>query len=254
MKLKLCSYNLRMDNPDDGINAFSCRKDYIAQAFPKYGADIIGFQEVLPHMRHWLEESLTGYTLVGTGREKDFTDEHNPIAYRTDKFLLMALDTFWLSDTPRVPGSRFSTDQSICPRICTTAVLLERGGTRRIRVYNTHLDHEGEEARRQGIRLILGRIKADEDIYPGTAVVLMGDFNAEPDSRVCEILKETALEDTTAAIGGTFHSYHPERGTVKIDYIYTTAPWDAEASRALRDCENGVFLSDHYPVMTEISL
>ncbi len=253
MKRKICSYNLRYDNEYDGINRFALRRSYVAKVFPQYGADVVGFQEVLPHMRDWLEETLTAYTIVGTGRGEDLAGECNPIAFRTGKYHLMSLDTFWLSDTPRVPGSRFAADQSICPRICTTAVLLERGTTRRLRVYNTHLDHAGELARQQGIRLILDRIASDDVLYPGVPVVLMGDFNAEPDSEVAALLAQTGLVDTTAAIGGTFHSFHPEKPMIKIDYIYTNAQWDASATRALKDSENGVFLSDHYPVMTEIS-
>ncbi len=254
MKLKICTYNLRYDNDYDGINRFALRREYIARVFPGYEPDVVGFQEVLPHMRDWLEARLSGYTIAGTGREGDFSGECNPIAFRSDRFLLMALDTFWLSDTPNVPGSRFSTDQSICPRICTAAVLLERGTTRRLRVYNTHLDHEGEQARRQGIRLILQRIAADDARYPGVPVVLMGDFNAEPDSEVVKLLSHTDLRDTTGEIPGTFHSYHPERPMSKIDYIYTNAPWDAGTTRALTSSEAGVYLSDHYPVMAEISL
>ncbi len=251
--MKLCSYNLRYDNPDDGINRFALRRDYILKTFLPYAPEIVGFQEVLPHMRDWLNGELKGYTIVGTGREADFTGECNPIAFRSDKFLLMALDTFWLSDAPRIPGSRFSTDQSICPRICTAAVLLERGTTRRLRVYNTHLDHEGGQARCQGIRLILERITSDDAIYPGVPVVLMGDFNATPDSKVYAMLNRTRLADTTAALGGTFHGFHPEKGTEKIDYIFTDAGWDPTASQALTDHENGIYLSDHYPVMAEIS-
>ncbi len=252
MRLKICSYNLRYDNDFDGINRFSLRRDYIAKAFLPYCPDVIGFQEVLPRMRTWLEGNLADYTLVGSHREEDFTGEANPIAFRKDRFLLMALDTFWLSDTPFRPGSRFPEDQSICPRICTAAVLQERGSTRLLRVYNTHLDHVGQIARQKGIRLILQRIAGDEARYPGAKVVLMGDFNAEPDSGPVKIAGASGLRDATANISGTFHSFHPEKPMIKIDYIWTDAPW--EHSRALTDSENGVYLSDHYPVMTEISI
>jgi len=68
MGLKICSFNIRYDNPNDGINSFENRKDLILREFPKYEADVVGFQEVLPHMRDWLEESMPDYTVVGTGR------------------------------------------------------------------------------------------------------------------------------------------------------------------------------------------
>ena len=110
MELKICSYNLRMDTPRDGINAFFNRTPLIAEKLAEYQPDVIGFQEVRPPMRRWLEENLEGYTIIGTGRGADFLNEANVIAYRTDKFLTMSLDTFWLSDTPYVPGSMFTTD------------------------------------------------------------------------------------------------------------------------------------------------
>ena len=34
-KINVFSYNLRMDNPGDGINAFSKRKEYVLRTFPK---------------------------------------------------------------------------------------------------------------------------------------------------------------------------------------------------------------------------
>lgn len=254
MNLKICSYNLRMENPVDGINAFSNRAPFVAEKLAQYQPDVIGFQEVRPHMRRWLEETLTDYTILGTGRGEDFLDESNVIAYRTDKFLAMSMDTFWLSDTPYVPGSRFTTDQSDCPRICTCAVLLVRDTMKRLRVYNTHLDHVGSVARVQGIELILARIAADDQRYPGAPVALMGDFNAEPTDIVARAIEMESdrLVDTTRNIPVTFHNYHPETTHVKIDYIYTNAGWDEENTFALTDCRDGVYLSDHYPVMTEI--
>ena len=39
--IKVFSYNLRMDSSGDGINAFSLRKEFVLETFPKYDADII---------------------------------------------------------------------------------------------------------------------------------------------------------------------------------------------------------------------
>ena len=74
MKLKVCTYNLRMENPVDGINTFSNRAPLIAERLAQYQPDVIGFQEVRPHMRRWLEENLRDYTILGTGRGEDFQD------------------------------------------------------------------------------------------------------------------------------------------------------------------------------------
>ena len=48
MKLNVCTFNIRTATAHDGINDFSFRQKLIAREFPKYEADIIGFQEVQP--------------------------------------------------------------------------------------------------------------------------------------------------------------------------------------------------------------
>ena len=259
MKLNVCTFNIRTASANDGINNFIYRQKLIAREFPKYETDIIGFQEVQPVAYDWLEENLKGYSVVGTGRNPDFGGEHVCIAYRSDKFRLMSLDTFWLSDTPRVPGSRFTTDQSVCPRICTCAVLLTKESGQLLRVYNIHLDHVGAFAQSQGMTQVLTRIASDDCIYPESTVILTGDFNVTPDSVVCKQVDAFAscrkpLVDVTQNVAGSFHGYNPEKRFSKIDYIYTNALCNVEDSKVLTDCEDGVYFSDHYPVVAQIHI
>lgn len=248
------SYNLRMDTNADGINAFSRRKEYILAEFPKYNADIIGFQETLPHMRQWLMDNFTDYQICGVGRGRDLQDESNVVAFRKDKFDLIGLETFWLSDMPHIPASRFSTDQSDCPRICTCTTLFHRETGKSFRHYNTHLDHVGRFAQAQGISLILNRIASDYDTW-ALPVILTGDFNVQPDSVVRKSVLSfegcgEKLKDVTANVGKTFHDYHPEdhADNDQIDYIFTNIPCDASKSFTAKDTKDGVYLSDHYPV------
>ena len=46
---------------------------------------------------------------------------------------------------------------------------------------NTHLDHIGVVARREGVSLILDRVN---ELSDGLPVIVTGDFNAEPESDV----------------------------------------------------------------------
>ena len=41
---------------------------------------------------------------------------------------------------------------------------------------NTHLDHKGQQARKEGARLLLTKVN---ELAPGLPVVMTGDFNAE---------------------------------------------------------------------------
>ncbi len=246
------SYNLRCDVREDGINAFSNRKEFVLSEFSKYGADIVGFQETLPHMRQWLIDNFTDYQVCGIGREADLQGESNVVMFKKDKFDLVGLETFWLSDTPSVPGSRFSTDQSICPRICTCVTLYHRETGKSLRHYNTHLDHVGAFAQAQGISLILNRIASDY-AKSRLPVILTGDFNATPDSVVRRSVLNFSgcgdtLKDVTENVGITFHGYNAEKYGCKIDYIFTNIPCDKERSFTARNEQNGMYLSDHYPV------
>lgn len=250
--IKVFTYNLRTETESDGINAFENRKSFVKAEFPKYEADIIGFQETMPHMRKWLIDNFTDYTVCGMGRGKALNSESNVVAFRKDKFDLISLETFWLSDTPHIPGSRFSTDQSGCPRICTCTTLLHNESGKAFRHYNTHLDHEGRFAQAQGISLILNRIASDYDTW-ALPVILTGDFNVTPDSVVRKSVLEfkgcgDPLIDVTEHVGFTFHAYKPSEVGVKIDYIFTNLKCDSSQSFTARDEKEGVYLSDHYPV------
>ncbi len=253
---RVCTFNLRLDTPWDGKNRFRYRRPLIRRTLKKEGFDVIGFQEVLPSMRRWLDKTLKRYTLVGVGRGGALDDEQNPVAFRTDIFDLIGHDTFWLSPTPCVPGSRFAEDQSPCPRICTAVLLRDKTSDNLLRVYNTHLDHVGERAREQGLRVLLARIAWDETRYPGVPILLMGDFNATPDtpllSMVTSLTVTPPLRDVSGRVEATFHGYNPLAGGSKIDYLFTNALCDESQTHIVQMSHFSRCLSDHHPLTAAI--
>ena len=186
--MKIVTFNIRYDCGQDGINNFCYRKPLILQKIRQEAPDIVCFQEVLPHVAVWLKESLEEYYVVGCGRSETLEDEQTAIAYRKDVCNMIRLEVYWLSGTPYVPASRYP-DQSICPRMCTEVVFQELATGKVFRVANTHLDHEGPEARKQGLRQILDRLEGEER-YAGTPVVVTGDMNAWPGSETIAVLEE----------------------------------------------------------------
>ncbi len=141
--MKLVTFNIRCDFGQDRENCFCRRRDLITAKIRREQPDIICFQEVLPHVAVWLKENLKGYYVIGCGRDVNLEDEQVSVAYRRDRVNLISMDTFWLSDEPYVPGSRYAC-QSICPRVCTGAVFSYSGGPGKaylFRLYNIHLDH-----------------------------------------------------------------------------------------------------------------
>ena len=248
--MKLTTFNIRYDCGHDGINNFSCRKELILETIRREKPDIIGFQEVLPHVAVWLKENLTGYYVVGCPRCDDLTGEQVCVAFRPDKFNLMKMDTFWLSPTPYVPGSRYA-EQSICPRTCTEAVLQELSSGKVLRLLNTHLDHEGSLARVLGAKQIIAHVQAAE-FFPEAPAVLVGDLNAEPDSPEIQLLSGY-FRNLTEGIGITYHGFGGNQ-TATIDYIFLHGAVDGTTPKKWDECRGGVYLSDHYPVCTELTL
>ena len=120
--LKLVTFNIRCDYGQDGDNNFEYRKPFILEKLTAEQPDIICFQEVLPHVAIWLKENLADYYVIGCGRSETLEDEQLTIAFRKKRLNLISMETFWLSPTPCIPGSRYE-EQSICPRVCTEAVL-----------------------------------------------------------------------------------------------------------------------------------
>lgn len=251
--MKLVTFNIRYDCRKDGENNFDFRKPFILQKIKKEQPDIICFQEVLPHVAAWLKENLEGYCVIGCGRSEDLRDEQCAIAYRRDRMNLMKMDAYWLSETPAVPGSRYP-GQSPCPRTCTEAVFEDMEAGKVFRVADAHLDHWGRLARRKGLEQILE--KAVSDSFFGDAPIFVtGDFNMEPDEEEMEVLKKyPEFINITENIGVTYHGYWKGKEQSSIDYILAKGDIRCDSLTKWTDEENGLYLSDHYPVCGEFSL
>ncbi len=249
--MKIVTFNVRREFEHDGENRFEKRKDLIKATIEKNRPDVIGFQEVLPEALSWLKSSLSGYTVVGTGRDDDLGDEATAIAFDRDKYDLVQMDTFWLSPSPEKPGSRYE-DQSDCPRTCTMVLLKDVNTKAVFRVYNTHLDHIGSDARIHGARQITERIP-EEKLFTGVPLVVMGDFNAFPmDPEVRHFSEQAGLTDLTAGIRGTFHDFGALSEPEKIDYIFASKEWKVKECGIWEEKADGRFISDHFPVFVEM--
>lgn len=246
MKLSVVTYNLRMDNRGDGANYFFNRAPFILETIRSKNPDVICFQEATVRILNWLKENLTEYTIVGIGRGRDFSDEANPVAFKTDKFQLFGLDQFWLSPTPHVPGSRHH-EQSTCPRVCVTATLRPVGEGRLLRFYNTHLDHEGKMARTLGMSSIIERIKEDAAAF-ATPFLLTGDMNAPNEEPCIQEALNSGLIDFTASVKTSFHSFGRLKHDAKIDYVFANTDCKLISTTVWDDTKEELYLSDHYPI------
>lgn len=249
MQVKVMTFNIRYDTPSDGANCFNGRKDFIKEFIERESPDVIGFQEVVPHVRKWLCDNLENYIVLGMGRGAKYDGESVSIAYRKDKYDLCRFDQFWLSDTPDVPGSRYNLDQSSCPRISVQATLISRKEGKIFTFANTHLDHCGEYARVCGASLVLSRLLADGGKIP---FLLTGDFNETPDGgAIKEISAIKSVNELTKGIKksfATYHGYGKITKDYKIDYIFSNGRAVKDSLTVHTDKKDDIFLSDHYPI------
>ena len=252
--MKVMSFNLRYDNPGDGINAFSNRIPRVLETIERENPDIIGFQEVLDSMRKTIREGLKGYTTVGCGRDENYHGEAMFIAFKTDVFELIEVNSVWLSETPSVPGSRYGFDQSGCPRMYTSILLKHNHIEKPFRFINTHLDHEGAKARVLEAEQLCRDLGAYKEHF-----ILTGDFNALPNTPEIKLITEKlsyrGCVDCTADLGPTFHNFGKRSldKQEKIDYIFT----DGTCKNAHRVEDfpiNGQYYSDHNAVVADIEL
>lgn len=254
--LKLMTYNIRLDVSSDGENAWPVRKDFFASQIQFYEPDIMGIQEAMPNQVIDIEKSLLQYSQVGLGREGEGKGESSNIFYKKEKFKVIETNTFWLSDTPDSISKGWD---AACNRVCTFALLYEKDTDRKFWVFNTHLDHIGERARAKGLELILSKIdQFNIHHYP---VILMGDFNFEPNDKTILGVKKQMYDArevvTSMPFGpiGTFNNFEFNKAVTKrIDYIFISKKSKLEVKKyaVLTDSKDLKYPSDHFPVYIEL--
>ena len=128
--------------------------------------------------------------------------------------------------------------------------------------FNTHFDHIGKIARAESAKLLLARLPKIAGKNP---FVVTGDFNAKEDTNIYQILtgKENAgnfrLIDAryvsqNGHFGGdsTFNEFKELIPAMKIDYIFVGDETRVLEHGILSDRWNGLWASDHLPVLAEI--
>lgn len=251
---RVATYNIRCP-VDKTPNSWAERVGRVKALIQRHNFDLIGLQEATADQS---DDLLTpGWAYVGCGRSDGKRGgEASGILYKQARFDLNASDTFWLSETPDVAGSK--SWNTACTRICTWVKLTDRVTGHQFMLFNTHLDHKSAAARKNGMELILSRIA---ESARGLPVIFTGDMNARPDS-VPIILARAQLKDAadcsiTERTGpkGTFNGFRfnePHKAT--IDYIFVSAEIKVLTHATLDDSENGLYPSDHFPVAADVLL
>lgn len=255
------TYNIRFNNPDDGPNAWPKRREAVIGLISKYDPDLFGLQEALIDQIHDIHDGLGHYSWFGVGRDDGVArGEFSPVFYRDERFDLLDGATFWLSETPDVPGS-MGWDAA-CPRVVTWVKLQDRSSGEILFFFNTHFDHMGDTARMESARFLMEKIR---EIAGDYSVVVTGDFNLKESEGPYFILtdesKDFHLTDTRHQVNpaeGPDYTYMGfdfvgEPGEI-IDYIFVRNFKEVFSHRIITDNTNGIYPSDHLPVMVKIEI
>ncbi len=178
IELRMATFNVRYENDEDrDFRSWRLRVVPVVKAIRAMQPDVFGVQEALHGQVADLRASLPDFQFHGIGRDDGKKEgEYSGIFYRSDRFEVDPADagTFWLSDTPEVPGSK--TWGNEIPRIAAWIRLVDRSTGRGFYVFNTHWDHKNQPSREKAALLLARRIDGRRN--PAEPVVLLGDFNA----------------------------------------------------------------------------
>ena len=260
-EINWATFNIRYANPADSLDSWEYRKDPVASFILANDLDIVGMQEVLHRQIEDLKERLPEYEAVGVGRDDGKQGgEYAPLFFKKDRFEVMDSNTFWLSQYPDSVG--FIGWDGTCCRIATWAKLKDKQTGQIFMAVNTHFDHVGVEARKNGALLIIEKIK---EIVGEQPAVLTGDFNVTDESEAYTTLvsNEFVLKDaqkiakTVEGVDYTFHNFGriPAAECNKIDFIFVTPQIQVERSFIPQNVEGqpGKNLSDHNPQVVKLS-
>ena len=251
--ITVMSANVRTWSPGDmGKRSWLYRADLVVKNIASVEPDIIGFQEVTKIHYAYLTENLKGYENVIKYRDNSKFAESCPVFYNTERFELKDKGSFWLSDTPDVMSKGWGAAYY---RICTYTILTDKSTGKELVVFNTHLDNVSDEARINGITLVLEKIKQ----FGGLPSIIMGDFNADESSDTYKAATEMFLDakyqtDDTDS-GCTYQAFGTQLDRENIDYFMISKTGiKVNKFRIIDTTYDGVYPSDHFPITVNISL
>lgn len=255
---KVMTYNIKLDYPKEGENSWINRKPFFINQLKFYEPDVLGVQEAMPNQMKDLDSLLPDYNFVGVGRDDGKNEgEYSAIFYKKNELKILKSGTFWLSETPEKVSMGWD---AVCNRICTYALFKNKRSKQKIWVFNTHFDHVGKLSRLNSAKLIIEKINEfNKKDFP---IILLGDFNLEPESENIQYIKKYLNDSKEVSLtepfgpSGTFNGFNfHEPVTRRIDYIFVSKNDVAVKKYAiLSDNWNLKYPSDHLPVFIELQL
>jgi len=256
--IKVMTYNIRCGFCEDSsdVNNWSKRKYLVAYLIKNHNPDLIGLQEAEMFQVKELIEMLDEYDWYGVSREDGKEGgESTAILYKTKRFKLEEKYTIWLSETPELVSKGWD---AAFKRTVTIAKLKDLQSKKEFYYLNTHFDHIGETARTESSRLIVKEINKYSKDYP---IILSGDFNYTSISDGYKIITGKLFDSKSVSkkesLGGniTFNGFGKDiQPDNKIDFIFVNNKIEVLNHLIDTTTFNGLYPSDHYPVIAVLLL
>lgn len=268
--IRIMSYNIPKGNIDpsegNGQNTWANRALAIHRYFAKVNPDLIGMQEPVRASLCDMLRGMPNYSMIGTGRDNGADNgEYTAILYKTERFRVLAYDTYWLTDTPK---KHSKVDGSTHYRIATWGLFEDKQTGARFLYTNTHLSYDSPTVKDAQLRVMKPTMKELQDKY-GTNLphYMTGDFNMKDYENVdgtnaaaCQgsnynlclnlgvVMKDMWIQAKRKSHFSEGSSYPAGR----IDYIFASrtvscsyAQWDN------RQDADGFIMSDHNPIWAD---
>ena len=246
--VKLMSFNVRYATGDKGtVNAWDLRKEDLFLMIDTEKPLVIGTQECQISQKRDMEESCPEYGAIGVGRnDGEDSGETCSIFYHKASCSIEDWGSFWLSETPDVPGKKGWDAATV--RVATWARVKVTASGKEFFFINTHLDHKGRIARAEGMNLIMSKFRElNKDNLPQ---LLTADFNTSQNDdifRECLLtMKNARLTAPETDNENTYNGYGD--GSSIIDHIFLSGFDILKYKTVNQAWDDTEYISDHYPV------
>ena len=260
LELRVMTFNIKYGT--DREHPWEERRPAAVATIEEVAPDLFGTQELLFFQIQDLAREMPQYHWLGLGRAGGSEDEFMAIFYLHERFKVLAFDHFWLSETPETIGS-ISWDHTN-KRMVTWVRFQDVSTGAEFYHWNTHFDHRSSLARQNSAALIRERINRQR---PRAPVIVTGDFNAPQEGDVYQAMIAadgnrvdlqdawTLAEEIVGEQVGTFHSWRgANENPTRIDWILVSPEWKVETARVVTSDLDGVYPSDHFPVVADLVL
>lgn len=248
--MNVMTFNVRYTNETDGRHAWSKRKDILLRFIKDQHPDLLGTQELTDTAKAFLEPQLSEYAVVGDGREADRSGERCAVFVRKDTFEVLRSETVWLNGDFHKAGD--ADPEEGFARICSMVLIQERSTGRKVRVFNAHIAYQSQRAiATNSIQLARYIRRFNSTRIPW---ILMGDFNSSithPFHVPFLTMAQEAYTTLNQPRPNTFHAFGDPQGLDAIDFIYAHG-LKFKSVTTLTTQLDGLYPSDHYPVLAEI--